>query len=54
MIPIPPWTGIGAAQRLYERLPGQLTDEDLMDQGIYAEVGGTFADEGVPECDARP
>lgn len=45
---------IGAAQKLYDRLLGQLTEEEMMEQGKYPEVGGAFADEVVLECDARP
>ena len=45
---------IGAAQKLYDRLLGQLTEEEIMEQGKYPEVGGAFADEVVLECDARP
>lgn len=45
---------IGAAQKLDDRLLGQLTEEEMMEQGKYPEVGGTFADEVVLECDAQP
>lgn len=45
---------IGAAQKLYDRLLGQLTEEEIMEQGKYPEVGGAFADEVVLECDAQP
>ncbi len=45
---------IGAAQKLYDRLLGQLTEEEMMEQGKFPEVGGAFADEVVLECDAWP
>jgi polyphosphate kinase len=45
---------IGAAQKLYDQLLGQLTEEEMMEQGKFPEVGGAFADQVVLECDARP
>lgn len=45
---------IGAAQKLYETLLGQLTEEEILEQGKYPEVGGAFADEVVLECAAQP
>ncbi|MFT4014448.1 MAG: DUF1007 family protein [Paracoccus sp. (in: a-proteobacteria)] len=45
---------IGAARKLYDRLLGQLTEEEIMEQGKYPEVGGAFADRVVLECAARP
>lgn len=43
-----------AAQKLYDQLLGQLSEEEIMEQGKYPEVGGAFADEVVLECAAQP
>ncbi|MFT3688861.1 DUF1007 family protein [Paenirhodobacter sp.] len=43
----------GAAQKLYDQLLGQLTEEEMMEQGKYPEVGGAFADQVVLKCDAQ-
>lgn len=44
---------IAAAQKLYDQLLGQLTEEEIMEEGRYPEVGGAFADEVRLECDRR-
>ena len=45
---------VAAAQKLYDRLLGQLTEEEIMEQGRTPEVGGAFADEVQVTCAARP
>ncbi|NHF74529.1 DUF1007 family protein [Paracoccus xiamenensis] len=39
-----------AAQKLYEELLGDLTDEEILEEGKSPEVGGAFADEVVLTC----
>lgn len=45
---------IAAAQKIYDQLLSQLTDEDIMTEGKYPEVGGVFADEVRLACGAQP
>lgn len=45
---------VAAAQKLYGQLLGQLTEEEVLDQGRFPEVGGAFADEVRVTCAARP
>ncbi|MFE3837262.1 DUF1007 family protein [Pseudogemmobacter sonorensis] len=45
---------IPAAQRIYDQLLGQLSEEEMMEEGRYPEVGGAFADEMRLECAAAP
>lgn len=45
---------VAAARRLYDRLLGELTEEEIMEQGMFPEVGGAFADEILVTCAARP
>ncbi|RWR27350.1 DUF1007 family protein [Sinirhodobacter populi] len=44
---------IAAAQKRYDQLLGQLTEQEIMEEGKYPEVGGAFADEVRLECDKR-
>lgn len=41
---------IAAAQKLYDRLLGQLSEEEIMEKGMFPEVGGAFADEVLLQC----
>lgn len=45
---------IAAAQQLYARLLGQLTEAEIMELGKSPEVGGAFADEVTLICAAQP